>query len=85
MTGDDPETWIHPLNGSVDDVGGSGYPVGDVLGFSGLKWDVCPSEIVTWNGGEAVEVVAMGPWMVALQLESLVVDEDSLTSLWSLP
>ena len=46
--------------------------------FSGSKWDVCPSETeivetVTWNGDEAVEVVAMGSRVEALQLESLVV------------
>ena len=83
------------MNGSVDDVGGNGYPVGDVLDFSGSKWDVCPSETenvetVTWNGDEAVEVVAMGSRVEALQLESLVVGvphvhEDSLTFLWSFP
>ena len=83
------------MNGNVDDVGGNGYPVCDVLDFSGSKWDVCPPETecvetVTWNGDEAVEVVAMGQRVEALQLESLVVGvphlhEDSWTFLWSFP
>ena len=65
------------MSGNVDDVGGNGYPVYDVLGFSGSKWDVCPPETeyvetVTWNGDEAVEVVVMGQWVEILRLESLV-------------
>ena len=70
------------VDGDVD-----GYHVCDVLDFSGSKLDVCPLEsecvlTVTWNGDEAVEVVAMGQRVEALRLESLVevvphLDEDS--------
>ena len=65
------------MSGNVDDVGGNGYPVCDVLDFSGSKWDVCPPETeyvetVTWNGDEAVEVVVMGQWVEILRLESLM-------------
>ena len=65
------------MSGNVDEVGGNDCPVCDVLDFSGSKWDVCPSETenvetVTWNGDEAVEVVAMGQWVEILRLESLM-------------
>ena len=75
------------MSGNVGDGSGNGYPVCDVLDFSGSKWDVCPLEsecvlTVTWNGDEAVEVVATGQWVETLRLESLVevvphLDEDS--------
>ena len=53
------------MSGTVDDGSGNGYPVCDVLDFSGSKLDVCPLEpecvlTVTWNGDEAVEVVVTG-------------------------
>ena len=65
------------MSGTVDDGSGNGYPVCDVLDFSGSKLDVCPLEsecvlTVTWNGDEAVEVVVMGQWVEILRLESLV-------------
>ena len=77
------ETWSHHVSENVDDSGGNGYPVYDVLDFSGSKWDVCPLEsecvlTLTWNGDEAVEVVAMGQWVEALRLESLVEVEPHL-------
>ena len=60
-----------------------------------MRLDVCPHEseyvwTVTWNGGEAVEVVATGQLLEALRLESRWegvphLDEDSWTFLWSLP
>ena len=75
------------MSGNDDDGGGNGYPVCDVLDFSGSKLDVCPLEsecvlTVTWNGDEAVEVVATGQRVETLRLESLVevvprLDEDS--------
>ena len=75
------------MSGNVDDGSGNGYPVCDVLDFSGSKWDVCPHETeyvetVTWNGDEAVEVVVTGRQVETLRLESLVevvshLDEDS--------
>ena len=83
------------MSGNVDDVGGNDCPVCDVLDFSGSKWDVCPPETeyvetVTWNGDEAVEVVATGQLVEALRLESRLegvphLDEDSWTFLWSFP
>ena len=71
------------MSGNVDDSDGNGYPVYDVLDFSGSKWDVCPPETeyvvtLTWNGDEAVEVVAMGQWVETLRLESLVEVEPHL-------
>ena len=81
------ETWSHHGSENVDDGSGNGYPVCDVLDFSGSKLDVCPLEsecvlTVTWNGDEAVEVVATGQRVETLRLESLVevvphLDEDS--------
>ena len=75
------------MSGNVVDGDVDGYHVCDVLDFSGSKLDVCPLEsecvlTVTWNGDEAVEVVAMGQWVETLRLESLVevvphLDEDS--------
>ena len=75
------------MSENVDDSDGNGYPVYDALDFSGSKWDVCPLETeyvvtLTWNGDEAVEVVATGQRVETLRLESLVevvphLDEDS--------
>ena len=89
------ETWIHPVSGSVGHGGGNDCPFWSVLDFSGSRLDVCPHEseyvwTVTWNGDEAVEVVATGQLVKALRLESRLegaphLDEDFWTFLWSFP
>ena len=83
------------MSGNVDPGGGNDCPVCGVLDFSGTRLDVCPHEseyiwTVTWNGDEAVEVVATGQLVEALRLESRLegvphLDEDSWTFLWSFP
>ena len=89
------ETWIHPVSGSVGHGGGNDCPFWSVLDLSGSRLDVWSHEseyvwTVTWNGDEAVEVVATGQLVEALRLESRLegvphLDEDSWTFLWSFP